>query len=135
MALWSTWWMASPRSQVPFLAATSTLTDPGLGDITEASLKDRRILGDEGFISVFVGVDISEGKVVVGPEIHERGFAEDDEIFAEVLPRITEALTAAMKSGSDDPHSLQQVLRRVVGKWVAATHRRRPMIIPVVVEV
>ena len=47
-----------------------------VGDITEASLKDRRILGEEGFISVFVVVDSATGKVVAGPEIHARGFAE-----------------------------------------------------------
>ena len=45
----------------------------GVGDVTEASLKDRRVLGEEGFISIFVAVDIVEAKVVAGPEIHVRG--------------------------------------------------------------
>ncbi len=105
-----------------------------VGDITESSLKDRRILGEEGFISVIVVVDSVTGKVSGGPEIHARGFVEDDSAFDEVKPAIVEALDAAAREGVDDPYQLQQNIRRVVGRWVSSTHRRRPMIIPVVVE-
>jgi ribonuclease J len=52
-----------------------------VGDLTESSLKDRRILGEEGFISVIVVIDSQTGKVVSGPEIHARGFAEEDATF------------------------------------------------------
>ena len=105
-----------------------------VGDITESSLKDRRILGEEGFISVIVVVDSVTGKVSGGPEIHARGFVEDDRTFDEVKPAIVEALDAAAREGVDDPYQLQQTIRRVVGRWVSSKHRRRPMIIPVVVE-
>jgi ribonuclease J len=106
-----------------------------VGDITETSLKDRRILGTEGFVSVLVVVDAASGKVVGGPEIHARGFADDDSVFDEVVPRVVAALEDSGRSGVVDTHQLQQIVRRVVGKWVNETHRRRPMIIPVVVEV
>lgn len=106
-----------------------------VGDITESQLKDRRILGEEGFISVFVAVDVAEGKVVAGPELHERGFADDDEVFDEVRPQIAEALEQALDQGVDEPHQLQQLVRRAVGRWVSRTHNRRPMIVPIVVEV
>ena len=105
-----------------------------VGDITESSLKDRRILGEEGFISVIVVVDSNTGKVVTGPEIHARGFAEDDTTFDAVRPSIVDALDRAIADGVTDTHQLQQTVRRVVGRWVSNTHRRRPMIIPVVVE-
>jgi ribonuclease J len=105
-----------------------------VGDITEASLKDRRILGEEGFISVFVAVDITTGTVVAGPEIHGRGFAEDEAVFDEVLPVVRAGLEQALLQGVDDAAQLQQVARRIVGRWVAKAHRRRPMIVPVVVE-
>jgi ribonuclease J len=105
-----------------------------VGDITESSLKDRRILGEEGFISVVVVVDSVSGKVSAGPEIHARGFAEDDTVFDEVKQPICDALDAATREGVDDMYQLQQTIRRVVGRWVSSTHRRRPMIIPVVVE-
>ena len=105
-----------------------------VGEITEADLKDRRILGEEGFISIVVVVDSGSGKVVAGPEIHARGFAEDGTVFDEVLPRIIDALGDAARDGVGDTYQLQQVVRRVVGKWVNESYRRRPMIIPVVVE-
>jgi ribonuclease J len=105
-----------------------------IGDVTEASLKDRRILGEEGFISVIVVVDSVSGKVSGGPEIHARGFAEDDSTFDEIKQPIIDALDAAVREGVDDSYQLQQTVRRVVGRWVNSTHRRRPMIIPVVLE-
>jgi ribonuclease J len=105
-----------------------------VGDITESSLKDRRILGEEGFISVVVVVDSVTGKVSGGPEIHARGFAEDDTVFDEIKQPIIEALDAAARDGVDDTYQMQQTIRRVIGRWVSNTHRRRPMIIPVVVE-
>jgi ribonuclease J len=104
-----------------------------VGEITEADLKDRRILGEEGFISIFVAVDSGSGKVVVGPEIHARGVAEDDAIFDGIRPAIAEALADAGREGVSDTYQLQQVVRRVVGRWAGNKLRRRPMIIPVVV--
>ncbi|HET6563150.1 MAG TPA: ribonuclease J [Marmoricola sp.] len=105
-----------------------------VGGITEASLKDRRILGEEGFVSVIVVVDSVTGKVAGGPEIHARGFVENDSIFEEIKQPIVDALNAALAEGTDDSHQLQQTIRRVIGRWVSNRHRRRPMIIPVVVE-
>ena len=105
-----------------------------VGDITESSLKDRRILGEEGFISVIVVIDSQTGKVISGPEIHARGFAEDDTTFDEIKDPIIAALDKAVSEGVDDAYQLQQTIRRVVGRWVGGRHRRRPMIIPVVLE-
>jgi ribonuclease J len=105
-----------------------------IGAITEVELKDRRILGEEGFISIFVVVDSATGKVVAGPQIHARGVAEDESVFDAVLPDISRALEEAVFAGSFDPIQLQQVVRRVVGKWASGHLRRRPMIIPVVIE-
>jgi ribonuclease J len=106
-----------------------------VGEVTESQLKDRRILGDEGFISVVMVVEATTGKIVGGPEIHARGSGIDDSGFAEVLPRLEEALARAAADGVSDTHALRQLARRVIGKWVSDNFRRRPMIIPVVVEV
>jgi ribonuclease J len=105
-----------------------------VGDITESDLKDRRILGEEGFISVMVVMDSGSGKLIAGPEIHARGFVEDDAVFDEVKPMIEDALAQAVNDGNDDAYQLQQVIRRTTGRWVNQTHRRRPMIIPIVLE-
>jgi ribonuclease J len=106
-----------------------------IGDITEASLKDRRILGEEGFISVIVVIDSQTGKVVAGPDIHARGFAEDAALFDEVKGRIEKALANAVADGVNGTHQLSQIMRKTVGSWVGGEHRRRPMIVPVVIEV
>ena len=106
-----------------------------VGEVTETSLKDRRILGEEGFISVVIVVDSTTGKLSAGPEIHARGSGIDDAAFAEVMPRIDEALGQAASEGINDAYQLGQLVRRTVGRWVNENYRRRPMIIPVVVEV
>ena len=105
-----------------------------VGAITDADLKDRRILAEEGFVSIFVAVDVQTGQVIVGPEIHARGYAEDSAAFTLVKPMIVKALSDAAANGTRDTHSYSQVIRRTVGRWVNSTHRRRPMIVPIVIE-
>ncbi|WP_433876560.1 ribonuclease J [Sinomonas atrocyanea] len=106
-----------------------------VGEITDVDLKDRRILGEEGFISIITVVNRSTGKVVTGPEIHARGVAEDDAVFDDIVPKINAALEEAILAKPDHTaYQLQQVVRRVMGTWVSRKLRRRPMIIPVVLE-
>ena len=105
-----------------------------VGEITDADLKDRRILAEEGFVSIFVAIDPQTGAVIVGPEIQARGFAEDESVFDSVKPMIIAALVEAAANGTRDTHSFSQAIRRTVGRWVNTQHRRRPMIIPVVIE-
>lgn len=106
-----------------------------VGDLTESELKDRRILGDEGFISIVVVIDSSTGKIVSGPQFHARGIAEDESVFDPVVPRVIEALEAALTDGVHDSGQLQQVMRRQIGAFAGKALRRRPMIIPTVVQV
>jgi len=105
-----------------------------VGEITEADLKDRRILAEEGFISIFLAIDAQTGTIIVGPEIHARGFAPDDSVFDDVRPAILSALEEAASQGTRDSHVFSQVVRRTVGHWVNKQHRRRPMIVPIVIE-
>ena len=106
-----------------------------IGGVTEDSLKDRRILGEEGFISVIVVIDSQSGKIVAGPDIHARGFNEDMDLFDEVRGDIEKALARAVADGNNGTHQLSQIVRRTIGSWVGQKHRRRPMIVPVVIEV
>ena len=106
-----------------------------VGNVDEADLKDRRILAEEGFISIFVALDPNTGKIVVGPEIHARGFAEDDDIFESIKPKIVAALSEAAENGVRGQHNYSQVVRRTVGRWMGTRIRRRPMIVPMVLEV
>ena len=104
-----------------------------VGDISEAELTDRRILGEEGFITIVAVVDPRNETVVSGPDVHARGFAENDSVFDDIVGDVAKELVAAMREGTDDAYRLQQVMRRVIGRWVSSRFRRRPMIIPVVV--
>jgi ribonuclease J len=104
-----------------------------VGKITEEDLHDRRVLAEEGFISIFCTIDGATGKVKVGPEIRARAFAEEDHVFDDVKPQISLALAQAAAEGIRDAHAMQQVIRRTIGTWVNKAHRRRPMIIPVVI--
>jgi ribonuclease J len=106
-----------------------------VGDVGEGSLKDRRILGEEGFVTITVVVDSSTGKVVGGPELYARGFTDMEDALEEVRLLVDNALGNAAAEGVGDVHALRQLVRRTVGKWVSDTYRRRPMIVPVVIEV
>lgn len=105
-----------------------------VGDVGEASLTERRILGDEGFIAITVVVDEVTGKLVSGPFVTGKGFS-DEPAFDEVLKIIEAAVVRAAADGVSDSHQLQQLIRRAAGKWVSDTYRRRPMIVPTVLEV
>jgi ribonuclease J len=106
-----------------------------VGDVGESSLKDRRILGDEGFITVTVVLDSASGKVIGGPEFSARGFSDTGTDFDGIRRRVQESLEAAGREGVAEPQALQRMVRRTVGRWVSDSYRRRPMIIPVIVEV
>ncbi|MFE5308893.1 ribonuclease J [Isoptericola sp. NPDC056578] len=105
-----------------------------VGAVTENELKDRRTLSEEGFVSVFAVVDTATGKVIAGPQILARGMAEGNAVFEEIQPDVVAALENAIAGGATDTYQLQQVMRRVIGQWVNRRLRRRPMIVPVVVE-
>jgi ribonuclease J len=106
-----------------------------VGDVGEESLRDRRILGGEGFIAITVVLDSVTGKVAGTPHISGRGFSDEPAAFDTVLPLISAELERAATDGVVDTHRLAQAVRRVVGRWVSDTYRRRPMIIPTVIEI
>lgn len=104
-----------------------------VGDIGDAELTDRKILGDEGFVSVIAVVDFRTRSVVSQPAITARGFIERNYRFDEIERELASALSEALADGADNTHRLQQLMRRHVGRWVNARYRRRPMILPVVI--
>ncbi|RRD52181.1 ribonuclease J [Buchananella hordeovulneris] len=105
-----------------------------VGEISEAELVDRRILSEEGFITVFAAVDTARGVVLAGPQIQARGMAEDDAVFTEILPELERVLAQAVDRFNGDTREIQQALRQSLGRWVSRQLKRRPMIVPVVVD-
>ncbi len=106
-----------------------------VGDIGDAVLKDRRILGEEGFLSILVAVDLDAGKVVYGPEITARGFSDDPDALDPIHAELIEVLERALAEGTTDSGALANLVRRTVGRWVDRSYKRRPMLVPWVVEV
>ncbi|HEX3335197.1 MAG TPA: ribonuclease J [Jatrophihabitans sp.] len=106
-----------------------------VGDIGDTTLKDRRILGEDGFLSILVAVDLEAGRVVYGPEITARGFSDDRAALDPISLELTDVVEKALADGTRDAEALQHLVRRTVGRWVDREYRRRPMLVPMVVEV
>jgi len=106
-----------------------------VGDIGDSTLKDRRILGEDGFLQILLAVDFDEAKLVVGPELTARGFSDDPAALQPITAELTEVVEKALAEGSYDVDGLQQLVRRTVGRWVDREYRRRPMLVPTVVEI
>jgi ribonuclease J len=106
-----------------------------VGDVGESTLSDRLVLGEGGFISISVAVDSSTGRAVSSPTVSGRGFSDDPKALDAVVPLVEMELARTEAEGITDTHRIAQAVRRVVGRWVADTYRRRPMIVPTVIPV
>jgi ribonuclease J len=106
-----------------------------VGDIGESTLSDRLVLGEGGFVQITVAVDSTTGRAMSRPTIAGRGFSDDPKALDAVLPLVEMELSRTEAEGINDTHRIAQAVRRVVGRWVGETYRRRPMIVPVVIPV
>ncbi|MDT0351044.1 ribonuclease J [Pseudonocardia charpentierae] len=104
-----------------------------VGDIGESTLSDRLVLGEGGFVQITVAIDSATGRAVSRPTIAGRGFSDDPKALDAVLPLVEMELSRTEAEGITDTHRVAQAVRRVVGRWVGETYRRRPMIIPNVI--
>ena len=108
-----------------------------VGDVGQGVIRDRRVLGEEGVVVVVVTVDIQTGKVLVGPDIITRGWVyapEAEDLLDEACDVVSDAVEAALRNGVRDVEALERDVRRAAGKFVNERTRRRPMIVPVVME-
>ena len=108
-----------------------------VGDVGTGVLRDRRVLASEGVVVVVVTVDSQTGKVLVGPEIITRGWVyapEAEDLLDEACDTIAAAVETALAAGVRDVEALERDVRRAAGKFVNERTRRRPMIVPVVME-
>jgi ribonuclease J len=106
-----------------------------VGDVGESTLSDRLILGEGGFIAITVAVESSTGRAVAPPTVSGRGFSDDPKALDDVVALVEVELSHTESEGITDTHRIAQAVRRVVGRWVADTYRRRPMIVPTVIPV
>ena len=109
-----------------------------VGDVGQGVLRDRRVLAEEGVVVVVVTVDAKTGEVLNGPEIITRGWVyapEAEELLGEARQAVRSAMEEAAQSGSVDFEALRRRARQALGRFVSDRTRRRPMIVPVVMEV
>jgi ribonuclease J len=108
-----------------------------VGDVGSGVLRDRRVLASEGVVVVVVTVDTQTRKVLVGPEIITRGWVyapEAEDLLDEACDTIAAAVEQALSAGVSDVEALERDVRRAAGRFVNERTRRRPMIVPVVME-
>ncbi len=122
----------------PKVPAGYLYVDGIVGDVGQGVLRDRRVLAEEGVVVVVVTVDAQTGAIVTGPEVITRGWVyapEAEDLLDECADEVRAALQASFTSGDPvDIEALQRVVRKAAGRFVADRTRRRPMIVPVVME-
>ncbi|MDP9408028.1 MAG: ribonuclease J [Actinomycetota bacterium] len=110
------------------------VTGTTVGGIDEASLKDRRTLASEGVITVVAIVDTQAGRLAEPPDFLVRGFEPHEATVRESVPAIEKALAGTAEQGVRDRRQLEDRIARAVAQWAWRTHRRNPIVLPVVVE-
>ena len=123
-----------PVSRVP---AGYLYVDGIVGDVGQGVLRDRQVLAEEGVVVVVVTVDVASGKVLTGPEIITRGWVyapEAEDLLDEACDVVAAAVEQALAEGVRNPEGLEKDVRRAAGRFVNERTKRRPMIVPVVME-
>ncbi len=108
-----------------------------VGDVGQGVLRDRKVLAEEGVVVVVVTVDVGAAEVLVGPEIITRGWVyapEAEDLIGEACDAVSAAVERALENGTRDVDALEKEVRRAAGKFVSERTKRRPMIVPVVME-
>lgn len=109
-----------------------------VGDVGHGVLRDRKVLAEEGVVVVVVTVDVGAGKVLVGPEVITRGWVyapEAEDLIDEACLAVSAAVERALGNGTRDVDALEKEVRRAAGKFVSERTKRRPMIVPIVMEI
>jgi ribonuclease J len=123
------------RDAVP---ARYLYVDGIVGDVGHGVLRDRQLLAEEGLVVVIVSVDHKSGELISDPEIVTRGWVhapEAEELLDDAREAVRRSVLTALADGADDPDIIRRHARRALGRFINDTTKRRPQIIPVVIEV
>jgi ribonuclease J len=122
----------------PTVPAGYLYVDGIVGDVGNGVLRDRKVLSNEGVVVVIVTIDDRNREIVTGPEIITRGWVyapEAETLLGEASEHIRKKLVQAIAEGAHDPEAMRRIMRQAAGKFVSERTKRRPMIVPVVIEV
>jgi ribonuclease J len=107
----------------------------GVGDVQDVALRDRRRLSEDGVVIVVTTLATSNGREVAPPELIARGFAESDDLIVELRAEADRVLQELFSEDVTEIKLLQEHLHDSLGQIVYDRTRRRPMILPVIIEV
>lgn len=110
----------------------------GVGDVGNVVLRDRQHLAEDGIMIVVMSLDRVSGELVAGPDIVTRGFVyvrESDELIEEARSTVDDALQACLDRGVTDWGKLKSTTKDVLSEYVWKKTKRRPMILPIIMEV
>ena len=110
----------------------------GVGDVGNVVLRDRQHLAEDGIMVVVMSLDRAGGQMVAGPDIVSRGFVyvkESDELIEEARQTVDEALQKCLDRGITDWGRLKNTTKDILGDYVWKKTKRRPMILPIIMEV
>ncbi len=109
----------------------------GVGDVGHIVLRDRKLLAEDGVIVVVLAIDRNSNQLIGGPDIVSRGFVyvrESDALLDEAKQRIRDGIEQADSQVVGDWSNLKGLVRETLGRFLYEKTRRRPMILPIVVE-
>jgi ribonuclease J len=115
--------------------ATEIYVDGTVGGVDSDVLRQRRLLGQDGFVAVVAVIDLDDRRVVEGPTVTSRGWATDaerEELHGAVAAAVRKGLVIGLGDPDATTESVERVVRRAAGSTVAERTRRRPMIVPLV---
>ncbi|MDE2571146.1 MAG: ribonuclease J [bacterium] len=110
----------------------------GVGDVGAAVLRDRRLLSSDGIVMVVVSIDAEDSRVVAGPDVMTKGVfyvPEADELLEDLRAAADEALADCSVEGMADPQTVRERIRESISRLVYERTKRRPVVVPVVMEV
>ena len=110
----------------------------GVGDVGEVVLRDRRTLSEEGMVVVIASLNRKTGKVIKNPDIISRGFIylkENKELLDEIRRKIRGIIGRIPDYGSVDPDYVKTIIKDQIAEFLYKKTERRPMVLPVIIEV
>lgn len=110
----------------------------GIGDVGNIVLRDRRQLSQDGIIIVVMTMDKGNSRVISGPDVVSRGFVyvrESEELMNESRERIKEAVDKCLENKVTEWSAIKSSVREVLGRFLYEQTKRRPMILPIIMEI
>ena len=127
-------WYDRHRRVLPWRALAGAAPDPYRVWLSEVMLQQTTIAAVRPYFERFLTRFPDIFALAEAPDFLARGFVHDDTTFEPVIPVIEKTLATAAAEGVGDARQLEQLIARAVANWAFRTHRRKPLVIPVIID-